>query len=149
MRIYEVIGILVLQCSCGKKFVVNSEVVKRGCQLVCSCGRGSYCTRGSQLDINIRNGVSPTTYTKEDHRHLCQSSAMSLEEYKRMLASVILEGKKYKIANQHKHAVNVKVDTVDYENLYATLRNLGFSKEESICKELNCSTINSSIKMGD
>jgi len=143
MKIVEMVGILVLQCErCGKKFVVNSETVKEGFQCVCDCNnprhlKEMFVHQGSSISISIQQASKQYANQSEYNRYersYGTKQAMPLEEYKRMLAGVILEGKKYKVANQHKNAVNVKVDTADYENLYATLRNLGFSKEESIAK---------------
>jgi Holliday junction resolvasome RuvABC DNA-binding subunit len=59
---------------------------------------------------------------------------MPLDEYKRMLAGVILEGKKPKVPPQHKNAIKISLNNAEYEKLYATLRNLGFKKEEAIDK---------------
>ena len=125
MKISEVIGIVVLECDCGQKFVVNTETTKTGFIMHCTCGRVQYPSYHSPLTTAI-------SFNRQDDKG--NKAAMPLEEYKRMLASVILEGKKYKTPTQHKNAVNVKIDTAEHENLYATLRNLGFSKEESIAK---------------
>jgi len=140
MKISEIIGLLVFQCDrCGKKFVINTVEAKQGFQFVCGCGRRDRLSGyQSKIDVYFHrieyNPKIPKDIQRDNDRYFAERNAMPLEEYKRMLASVILDGKKYKILKQYKNAVNVKVDTVDYENLYATLRNLGFGKEESIAK---------------
>ena len=141
MKISEIIGLLVFQCNhCGKKFVVNTVDAKNGFQYKCECGCSERLSGyESKIDvffhsIGLYDSRVPKDMQRENDRYYGERNAMPLEEYKRMLAGVILEGKKYKITKHHKNAVNVKVDTADYENLYATLRNLGFGKEEAIAK---------------
>ena len=168
MKIVEMIGILVFQCECGQKFVINTECIGRGFDLTCKCGKWKRGHRGGRLDVSyqfasqsalgmpIPPSPNPLEFTEQGNREYQRKydryqkeyakylrehektynncNAMPLEEYKKMLASVILEGKKYRIAKEHNKVIKVHVDTVDYENLYATLRNLGFSKEEAIAK---------------
>jgi hypothetical protein len=138
MKVSEIIGILVVQCEkCGKKFVVNTEMIKDGFSMNCCRNTEGllYDKVTVTLERQVNYGSIIDRETLREYKSvITHGQAMPLEEYKRMLASVILEGRKYRIASQHKNVVNVKVDTVDYENLYATLRTLGLSKEEAIDK---------------
>lgn len=131
MRICEVIGILVVQCDrCSKKFVVNSEMVKDGFQCRCNCRPtpAGWVTNGSTLEINIRS--HPLGNTK----NFGNREAMPLEEYKRLLAGIIIEGKKPKVPPKHKSVIEININNAEYQNLYESLRQLGFSKEEAISK---------------
>lgn len=138
MYVSEVIGVLVLQCSCGKKFVVNTEIVKNGFQLVCSCGRGSYHCPNAKLEVSIRPGTPINQLSKEQqryyHKAMLQSNAVPLEEYKRTLADFIITGKKPKVNKAHSQVVNFDTDEQQYQNLYETLRQLGIPKEEAFAK---------------
>ena len=139
MKVKEVIGILVVEChNCGQQFVVNTEAIKEGFQWGCQCGRGAWCGPGANIDIKFNSGLSYDDMgdigRKRMDKHWTTASAMPLEEYKRMLAGVILEGRKPKVPPKHKNAVGFHLNNEDHEKLYATLRQLGFKKEEAIAK---------------
>jgi adenylate cyclase class IV len=51
-----------------------------------------------------------------------------------MLAGIIIEGKKPRVPAKHKNVVEFNINNADYQNLYESLRQLGFPKEEAISK---------------
>jgi len=107
--------------------VVNTECIKNGFQWICQCGDRAYYCGGTQLKVSLEEpnwGV---------HNPKC-SDIMPLEEYKMMLASVILEGKKPRVPVKHKNTINFSSNAVDYQNLYVTLMQLGYKKQEAMSK---------------
>ena len=133
MKVCEFVGIIVLQCEkCGKKFVVNSEAVKQGFQAGCKCSIGGiWFGRGSTATISIK----PNPHTQWDGKNkLNVCNAMPIAEYKKLLADFIINGRKPKIPKEHSKVVSIHTDETQYQNLYETLRQLGYSKDEAFAK---------------
>ena len=128
MKIKEVIGILVLECHCGQQFVVNTEAVKNGFQLCCSCGRGNWRNSGSRIEVTIHQ--NPHGNNKGLGK---ESNAMPLEEYKVRLAEKFL-GKNPKVPTKHKSVVSFEDNGVNVATIAKTLESLGYSKNEIMGK---------------
>ena len=136
MKTSEVIGIIVLECECGQKFVVNTETAKWCFQYTCSCGRQAVFAIETNLALHLKpvwlDGLDKSCV--EYKREIKQAYAMPLDEYKRCLADFVMTGKKPKVNKVHSQVVNFDTNEQQYQSLYETLRQLGYSKNEAATK---------------
>jgi hypothetical protein len=138
MRICEFIGILVVQCEkCGRRFVVNTEMIKDGFSMNCCRGVDGllYDKVTVTLERQINYGAIIDKETLREYKFVVtHGQAMPLEEYKRLLADFIITGRKPKIKKEHSQVVNLDTNEQQYKSLFETLRLLGYSKEETFGK---------------
>jgi len=137
MQISEFIGILILQCNCGEKFVVNTEATKQGISVNCTCGRGRSLWGETLVSVHPFSHVEYMDKTclnqhynaVERHGH-----AMPLAEYKANLAEFILNGKVKKLPKQYKNSVSFNENDEAIRNTVEALISLGYKRQDAISK---------------
>ena len=138
MRISEIVGLIILECSCKKqKFTVNTTSIDSGFTVTCpSCKKTCKVNRWSQLEITLKQGTCSEFYDSAVKREFNKpvGEAMELGQYKMLLAETILNGKAPRINRKHKDVVNIGVDDSQIINAYESYRNLGMSKAEALSK---------------
>ena len=129
MEIESVIGILVIRCWCGQKFVVDTEAVKAGFQYACpACPRGNWINSGSTMAVTLRS--NPYGSSKGLGKN---NNAMTLEEYKARLAEKIL-GKKPKVPAKSKNVISFEDSGVNAALIVEVLQGLGYKEKEIMAK---------------
>ena len=54
MRVVDFIGLIVIQCDCGQKFVIDVAGIQSGGMCCpCSCGKGTTGRRGATLQMTF------------------------------------------------------------------------------------------------
>jgi hypothetical protein len=136
MMMVQFIGLIVIECQCGEKFVVNSEMVGNGFICKCTCGKACGTNRHSRLITHIEkfNDGSMQYLHKETQREYYKpvGEAMPLAEYKRHLASFIVDGKTTRIKKEHKSTVSFDTDAVQIKKACEALVSIGYKETEAM-----------------
>ena len=134
MQITEVVGILVLECSCKQKFVANTTALDTGFMAKCGCGKWAKINKWSQLDLVLRQGTCSEFHDPAVRREFNKplNDAMTIEEYKRLLADYIISGKVQKYDKKHKGVVSLENDEPQILAAYEALRAMNYKKDQAI-----------------
>ena len=135
MIIDELVGIIVLKCSCGQRFVVNTELMNNGVAYKCKCGKGYHIPQHSNLEIKINYFHSCLDYTPAERRELFKplnnNEAMPLEEYKALLSKIIIDGKAPKVPARSKKVVAFNTNQEAIINTVDALMAQGWSYDDA------------------
>ena len=136
MQYVDFVGLVVIQCEhCGQKFVVEATKMDIGFSCACSCNRsGLVAGIGTRLHIEVSHVPCPVYQNKRHNREIAARRAMPLNEYKRLLSEFIITGKKPRIPKEHSKVVSIETDKTQYQSMYETLRQFGFSKDEAFAQ---------------
>jgi hypothetical protein len=147
MELEQIIGIVVIKCQCGAKFVVNTDTIKEGVLVHCDkstggCGAQWSIPRWSSATMSIR----PCTYEyiqwtkdkkmmREYEKPYTDNQAVPLAVYKSMLSDWILNGKSPKIPKQHKKVVRFpEFNEEQLQNTVDTLISIGFGRTDALAR---------------
>jgi len=134
MKIEEFTGIIVVKCQCEQRFVVNTENIKNGFRINCKCGKQSFVPRWSTTELNIvpiQFSEHWDTSVKTAYRKPV-NEAMTLEEYRMILADAVISGKTPKVNTKHKGVVSIDMNDQQVADAYEALRSLGYKKQEAM-----------------
>ena len=141
MRISEIIGILVLECDCGAKFVVNTEAVKEGFICECDCSDRYKSSRFGQLQVDIQSfpweqlQFLSDTKQKEYKKSLeTNNRAMPIAEYKALLATIIVDGKRPRIPAKNKNVVSFNTNQDGILDTVDALVSMGYNRADAKSK---------------
>ena len=134
MIIDEIIGLLVLRCGCGQKFVVNTELAKNGFQYKCSCGKYHRSLPG-ELNVSFRSYGTGDMSDKEFAQYTkgfdtC-NNAPTVEEYKSLLSKIIVDGKMPKVPARNKKVVAFNTNQEAIINTVDALMAMGWSYDDA------------------
>jgi hypothetical protein len=146
MELEQIIGVVVIRCKCGAKFVVNTTAVEEGVLVVCDkdiggCGCTYNIPRWSKLHMTLE----PTQLSKwsreckeimkEYNKPYTNNYAVPLAVYKSMLADWVINGKKPRVPAKHKKVIQFpELNEEQLQSTVDTLVSLGFKRADALAR---------------
>jgi len=150
MKIDDIIGIVVIKCDCGEKFIYDTERSRSGVLIYCNCGRHMTIDGPIQHTYYHYEDVygDPKEVAKRRKGIVNYANAVPLAEYKGMYATFVIDGRKPKVPAKHKNAVSFNENDEYIQNAVIALTNLGMKRPE-IMNKINIVLDNGCTRMTD